>query len=190
MIWELFAALRRLCIRAEEACEDRDTAAERQDAALCVILAVQSVEVFLNIYFRVLISEPAFAHASERISADLRKTRFGLDQKIKEWPLVAFGKGLSLDKGAGQRFVALKDLRHTLMHFTSSHETFEASGVTINGLADTSAYESLSAESAAEALRTAEAFLCEMFALRGAPSNELPHHLHSWTGKPPIFVAA
>jgi hypothetical protein len=186
MVWELFEALRRLCIRVSDAHATQDAAALRQDAALCIILAVQCVEVFFNIYFRVLISEPAFAHAGGRISADLQKTQFRLDRKIKEWPQLVFGRKLNLDKGAGQRFVALKNLRHTLMHFASSHETIDIPGVAIHGMADTSAYESLSAESAIEALHTAEAFLCEVFTLRGISSENLPHALHSWTGRPPI----
>ena len=186
MVWELFEALRRMCIRVTEAHATQDAAALRQDSALCIILAVQCIEVFFNIYFRVLISESAFAHADKRISADLQKTQFGLDRKIKEWPELVFGKKLSLDKGAGQRFVKLKNLRHTLMHFTSSHETITIPGVAIHGMADTSAYELLSAESAIEALHTAEAFLCEVFTLRGISAENLPHVLHSWTGRPPI----
>lgn len=183
LVWELFQALRRLCFRVTEAHATQDAAALRQDAALCIILAVQCVEVFFNIYFRVLISEPAFAHAAGRISSDLQKTQFGLDRKIKEWPKLVFGRKLSLEKGVGQRFVALKNLRHTLTHFTSSHETFAIPGVAIHGLADTSAYESISAESAIKALHTAEAFLCEVFTLRGICSENLPHALHSWTGE-------
>lgn len=185
MVWELFTALRRLCFRVMEAHSTQDVAALRQDAALCIILAVQCVEVFFNIYFRVLISDPAFVHAVDRISADLQKTQVGIDQKIKEWPELVFGKKLSLDKGVGQKFVALKNLRNSLMHFTSSHETFATNGMAIHGMADTSAYESISAESAIEALHIAEAFLCEVFVLGGISSENLPHVLHLWTGRPP-----
>jgi len=186
MVWELFEALRRLCIRVTEAHAAQNQSALRQDAAICVILAVQCVEVFFNVYFRVLISEPAYAHAAKTISADLARKQFGLDRKIKEWPSNVFGKKLALDKGAGQRFIALKNLRHSLMHFTSSHESLSIPGVAIHGLADTSTYESLSANSTIEALHTAEAFLCEVFTLRGITPENLPHALHSWTGRPPI----
>jgi hypothetical protein len=93
---------------------------------------------------------------------------------------------LPLDKGAGQRFIKLKNLRHKLMHFTSSHETLAIPGVAIQGLADTTAYESLSMKAALEALHTAEAFLCEVFILRGIAPKDLPQALHSWTGRPPI----
>lgn len=186
IVWELFEALRRLCVRAKEAHAAQDESASRQDAALCVILSVQCVEVFFNVYFRVLISEPAYAHAEENISADMNSTRCGLERKIKHWPNLVFGKKLSLDKGVGQQFVALKNLRHKLMHFTSSHETLSFPGVAIHGLADTSAYEALTVKSAIDALHTAEAFLCEVFKLRGISTNDLPHALHSWTGRPPI----
>ncbi|WP_341710119.1 hypothetical protein [Limnobacter sp.] len=186
MVWELFQALRRLCMRVQEAHVAQDEASLRQDAALCIILAVQCVEVFFNVYFRVLISESAFTHAEEEISADMASTQCGLDRKIKDWPLIVFGKRLSLGEGAGQRFIALKNIRHQLMHFTSSHESLFAPGFAIHGLADTSIYESLSAKSAIEAFHTAEEFLCEVFTLRGISSDNLPHALHAWTGRLPI----
>lgn len=186
MVSELFEALRRLCVRVREAESSQDKSALRQDASVCIILSEQCVEVFFNVYFRVLISEAAYAHAVQEISADMARTTCGLDRKIKNWPEIVFGKRLPLDRGAGQEFVALKNLRHKLMHFTSSHETFSIPGVTIHGLADVSAYEALSAKSAIEALHTAEAFLCEVFILHGISQDNLCHALHSWTGKPPI----
>jgi hypothetical protein len=185
MVTELFQALRRLCARVAEAHAAKDESALRQDAAISVILAVQCVEVFFNVYFRVLISEPAYAHAAEKISEDLAR-KCGLDRKIKDWPKLAFDKKLPLDKGAGQRFIVLKKLRHELMHFTSSHEMLAIPGIAIHGLADTTAYDSLSVQAALEALHTAEEFLCEVFTLRGIAPNDLPHELHSWTGRPPI----
>lgn len=188
MVWDLFQALRRLCSRVAEAHAVQDESVLRQDAALCVILAVQCVEIFFNVYFRVLISEPAYAHAAEKISGELASTQCGLDRKIKHWPKIVFGQKLPLDKGAGQRFVELKNLRHKLMHFTSSHETLAIPGVSIHGLADTTAYESLSVQTAFEALDTAEAFLCEVFALRGIVPKDLPCALNSWTGSPPSSV--
>jgi len=158
----------------------------RQDAAIAVVLAVQCVEVFLNIYFRVLVSEREFSHAAERICRDLEDTRFGLDRKLKEWPKLVFGKKLSLGAGAGQQFVLLRNIRHRLMHFSSSHETLSVPGAEIHGLADTSVYASLSRDSAVKALHVAEDFLCEVFALRGISVENLPHALHSWTGRPPV----
>jgi hypothetical protein len=184
MVWQLFQSLRRHCTRLIRHPEGEEEA--RQDAALSVILAVQCVEVFLNVFFRVVVSEPEFLKAADRICGDLEDPRVGLDRKVKEWPEVVFGKKLELGRGPGQRFIQLKDTRHRLMHFTSSHQTFEHGGVFIHGLADTTLYENLSAETAMQALRTAEEFLCEVFKLRGIATEALPHALHAWTGRPPI----
>jgi hypothetical protein len=158
----------------------------RQDAAICVILAVQCVEVFFNVYFRVLVSDPEFSHASEKILADLNDRKCGLDKKIKNWPRLVFGKKLPLGNGVGQRFMTLKEKRHDLMHFKSSHETHAFDGLEFHGLADTSVYDALTVESAFDALHVAEGFLCEVFRLQGFSSERLPHELHSWTGKPPL----
>lgn len=186
MVWELFQGLRRLCARVAESRAAQEDSALRQDAAFCVILAVQCVEIFFNVYFRVLISETNYAHAAEKISADLASTQCGFDRKIKDWPRLVFGLTLPLGEGTGQRFVTLKNIRNKLMHFTSTHETLSIPGISINGLADISVYHELSAKSAIEALDTAEAFLCEVFRLRGISSEDLPHALHSWTGRPPM----
>lgn len=185
IVCELFHALRRLCSHVEDAHATKDEAALRQYAALSVILAVQCVEVFFNVYFRNLISEPAYAHAAKEVSEDLARTQCGLDKKIKNWPKLLFGRGLPLDKGSGQQFIELKNLRHKLMHFTSSHETTAIPGISIHGLADTTAYESLSVGAAFEALHTAEAFLGDVFTLRGIPPNDVQQALHSWTGRLP-----
>jgi len=184
MVWELFQALRRHCVRMRQ--HPLGEAETRQDAAVAVVLAVQCVEVFLNVFFRVLVSEPTYSHAEERICVDLKNPRFGLDQKIKEWPTAVFGKRLELGSGVGQRFVALKNTRHRLMHFTSSHQTVSIPGVEIHGLADISVYSELSVQTAFDALRTAEDFLCEVFTLRGIARDHLPHSMHSWTGRPPV----
>lgn len=187
LVWELFQALRRLCERVGESHVAQDESISRQDAAICIILAVQCVEVFFNVYFRVLINEPDYAHANEKISNDLAKKKpISLHQKIEEWPRHVFGKGLDLGRGAGQKFVALKDRRNRLMHFTSSHEIFTMPGFAIYGMANTTDYHSLTARSAIDALQTVEAFLCEIFMLRGISPENLPGALHSWTGKPPI----
>lgn len=188
MVWQLFEALRRLSFRLNESHSQESESVIRQDAALCVILAVQCVEVFLNVYFRIIITEPGYTHAAEKIKDDLSKTQCGLDHKIKNWPVLVFEKRLSLDKGFGQQFINLKNLRHRLMHFTSSHEAFNIPGVTILGLSDVSVYNELSERTGIEALQTAEAFLCEVFTLRGIPVEDLPYHLHSWTGLPPMRV--
>lgn len=180
MIWSYFSALRRMCYQIEEHSSDRHI---KEDAALCVITAVTVVEVFLNVYFQILISEQAYTHAKEKIENDLR-AQVSLDKKLKEWPEAVFGKKINFGSGAGQKFMELKNLRNGLVHFSSSWETIEIPGVTINGLADTSAFNSLGEHSAIQALTTAEGFLAEVFRLRGIKEEDMSEALHAWTGLP------
>ena len=183
MVWSYFSALRRMCYRVEECSSD---GYKKEDAALCVITAVTVVEVFLNVYFRILISEKPYKHAEERIQNDLKR-QAPLDRKLKEWPEVVFGNKIDYGSGAGQRFMELKNLRNGLVHFSNTWETIDVPGATIHGLADTSAFDSLGEHSAIQSLKTAEEFLAELFRLRGIKKADIPGALHSWTGLAPEF---
>jgi len=181
MVWAYFSSLRRMCNQVEGHSSDEH---KKEDAALCVITAVTVVEIFLNVYFRILISEKLYKHAEEKIKNDL-KIKVSLDRKLKEWPELVFGKKIDFSSGAGQKFVGLKKLRNGLVHFSSTWETIQLPGVNIQGLADTSAFDSLGEHSATQALKTAEEFLAEVFRLRGIKEKDIPGALHSWTGLPP-----
>ena len=183
MVWQYFQALRRLCYAIDQR-ESHDKETIQQDAALGVILAVTGVEIFLNVYFRVLIDEEPFKHAAACILDDL-ENQVSLEKKVKKWPSTVFGKKLDLGAGVGQSFTNLKTLRNKLVHFSSSHENIELLGFKIQGMADTSIYASLNAQSAISALEVAEQFICEIFGLRGINEQERPHALHAWTGKVP-----
>jgi hypothetical protein len=184
MVWEYFQALRRMCARVQQSDIENEI---RQDAALCVILAVNGVEIFLNVYFRILVSKSDFKSSFERIITDLRN-KVGIDIKIRDWPEVVLGEKIDLGAGVGQRFVELKNKRNRLTHFSSSHETIEVPGTVINGLADTSIYDSIDKQMASNALNIAEQFICEIFRLSGLVEQKIPHALHSWTGKVPNEV--
>ncbi|MEC4686652.1 MAG: hypothetical protein VST71_13095 [Nitrospirota bacterium] len=158
----------------------------KEDSALCVITAVTGVEVFMNVYFRILITEKHYEHAKTKIMNDLER-QISLDKKVKEWPEAAFNKRLNFGSGIGQQFIALKNIRNGLIHFSSTYETLEAPGFTIQGLADTSMYDSLNEYSAYRALETAEHFICEIFKLRGINDDEISGALHTWTGLHPMF---
>jgi hypothetical protein len=181
MVWSYFEALRRLCYGVESHANDSH---KKQDAALCVILSVTGVEVFLNVYFRILISEEPYKHAKQRILSDLER-QVPFDRKLKDWPYLVFGEKIKFGSGIGQKFSNLKNLRNKLVHFSSTHESIEVPGITINGVADTTAYNSLNEHAANEALETAEKFICEIFRLRGIEEENICHALHSWTGKVP-----
>ncbi len=183
MVWQYFNALRRLCYRVAT---NENKAEIPQDAALCVILAVTGVEIFLNTYFLIMINEEPYKHAKEQILNDLMR-QASLDKKIKEWPEKVLGKKIQLNSGIGLEFTNLKKLRNKLVHFSSSYETFKFSGATIIGLADTTVYDSLDTNSALKALEIAEQFICEVFRLRGIEDRNICHELHSWTGIAPHY---
>jgi hypothetical protein len=184
MVWEYFQALRRMCVRIQNSDNENEI---RQDGALCVILAVNGVEIFLNIYFRILVSKSDFKSSHERIITDLRN-KVRIDKKIRDWPEVVLGEKIDLGAGVGQRFIDLKDKRNRLTHFSSSHEIIKVPGTVINGLADTSIYDSMDKQMASTALDIAEQFICEVFRLSGIEEQKIPHALHSWTGKVPNEV--
>ena len=181
MVWSYFEALRRLCYRVEAYENDSH---KKQDAALCIILAVTGVEVFMNVYFRILITEELYKHAKQRILNDLDRP-VPLDRKLKDWPNLVFGQKIKFGSGIGQKFSDLKNTRNKLIHFSSTHESIEVPGITINGMADTTVYNLLGEHAASEALEVAENFIGEIFRLRGIHENEICHSLHAWTGKVP-----
>lgn len=185
MVWSYFSALRRMCYQVELHSSDGH---KKEDAALCVITAVTVVEVFLNVYFRILISENPYKHAEEKIKHDLER-QIPLDRKLKEWPKAVFGKKIDFGSGPGQKFMELKNIRNSLVHFSSTWETLEIPGVTIHGLADISAFEPLGEHSASQALETAEQFIAEVFRLRGIHEADIPGALHSWTGEVPELLS-
>jgi hypothetical protein len=88
-----------MCYQVEELSSD---GYKKEDAAICVITAVTVVEVFLNVYFRILVSESPFKHAEKKIKNDL-KCKISLDRKLKEWPSEVFGKKIDYGSGAGQK---------------------------------------------------------------------------------------
>ena len=89
-----------------------------------------------------------------------------------------------MNSGPGEKFELIRDLRNSIVHFSSSHETFQHHSVSIHGLADTTRYDALSYESAKDALDAAEGILTEVFRLdNNIESERLPDLLHAWAGK-------
>jgi len=182
MVWQYFQALRRLVVGLETTSNE---VVMKQDAALSLMLAVTVVEAFLNIFFRVVVGEPEFTQHKQRVLDDLKK-RKSLDHKLKKWPRDILGQKLNLKAPTPKAFMALKERRNELMHFTSSHETLTLPGVEIQGMADTSALDNLTLSDAVSALEVAEDMVCELLRIRGIPEEQLPHALHMWTGRVPV----
>lgn len=182
IVWQYFESLRR---RVVTLIQTSDETILKQDAATCIMLAVTVVEAFLNVFFRVVVSEQDFTNHEQRVLKDF-KDRRSLDHKIKNWPADILGRGLDFTAPVPKAFLALKERRNALMHFTSSHETINVSDAELRGLADTSVFDSLTAIDAADALEVAEGMVSEILRLRGYTAEQLRLGLQMWTGKVPV----
>src|ERR1043166_4251732 len=179
ILWQFHSSLNRQIALATSATNADEC---REYVALCIVLSVTLVETFLNLFFRILVSEVGFTQFGNEVLRDFEKEA-SLGHKIKEWPKLLVDSGIDLSQGIGQKFIQLKALRNWLMHFTSSFETFSFDNITIQGLADISRYEELKIEDATEALNTAEGIIAEILRMRGARVEDIPSQLLSWIGK-------
>jgi len=179
VIWEYFSSLQQLVAAANEA---RNRELRRQAAALAVIMGVTVGEVFLNVWFRVRVEEIHDKAERNAFLKDLSPPFKSLERKLQDWPKQYLGKELDLQSGPGRAFTDLKDLRNSIVHFKSTHETITYDNVSIHGLADFTSYDSLNYESARAAFETIQAFVAEIFRLAGVSPKEIPHELRTWTG--------
>lgn len=154
---------------------------------MAVVMSVTVVEVFFNLWFRVRAEERHSPDEVALLVSALRHPRpWSLDRKLKHWPKLYLGKELDLTQGPGAEFMKIKTLRNSIVHFSSSHTTFEHENVVIHGLADTTDYDELSFEKARSALFAAEDVIGEVFALAGVAPDNTRHMLHGWTGRVPV----
>lgn len=181
ILWRYFACLRRL---AHEANATLDADRQRETAALAVFMAVSAVEAFLNIWFRTFAEVGPVVAQRDTIIADLRHRR-GLAYKFKTWPELCFGKGFGLDRSPAKTFLALVEQRNALMHFTTSYDSIDIPGITVQGLVDITAYQSLGPPDAANAVRVAEEIVAEFFRLQGMGAVEVLKQIHYWAGRVP-----
>jgi hypothetical protein len=186
IVWCYLQALRRR-VRALQSVDDENEM--KEDVALCLMQAIAVVEVFLNVFFRVVVEEPGFSQHKPRLLKDL-KGRRSLEYKLKDWPAAILGKAVNFEEPAAKAFLALKERRNGLMHFTSSHESVFVSGVAIHGLADTTNLDRLTRADAVGAVEAVEGMIYILLRARGISEQNLPHALHSWTGKIPLSEAA
>lgn len=181
VVWDYFHSLR-LIVQAAKTASGPDIA--RQQSALALIMSVTVVEVFFNIWFRVRVEEPANLAHRESLLKDLAN-RKSIESKLNNWPKRYLGKTLDLTTGAGAAFAEVKRKRNAIVHFTSSHETQSFDAFIIHGLADTSEYDSLTAEDASCALQAAQGLISKIFELAGLTPNQVSSAMHAWTGLTP-----
>jgi hypothetical protein len=159
----------------------------RQTAALAVVMSVTAVEVFLNLWFRLRVEEQQSHDNRKSLLKDLAYPHpASLERKLRNWPKRYLHKEIDFTSGAGEKFMRIKSLRNSIIHFSSSHETFEQDNVSIHSLADTTEYDALSHGSAEDALSAAEGIVVEVFRLANVEDEHIPNLLHAWVGKIPV----
>ena len=182
LIWHYYECLKRQIRRVPM---DECDRVQKQELVLALFLAVSVVETFINAFFRVVVEEDGFHAHRERVLKDIKR-RCSLEAKIKKWPGKVLGVPLDESTENVKRFLDLKNHRNALMHFVSSHESIELPGhVYVRGMADMSAFQSLSVEQAAEYPEIIKRFAFEIFLARGITEEQLPHAYHQWFGEPP-----
>lgn len=165
----------------QEAAGSASDADRRSKSAVSVLMVVAAVEAYINSFGRMwLEQEPDFIYAG-KIVADLNERR-PITHKIKTWPKLFFGKGLDLSGGIGQHFLELIEKRNHLMHFTSEYHAFQFENVTIKGLIDITAFDSLAPKDAEEAISIAERFIEAWIRLQGLEENRVKSATAHWTG--------
>jgi len=157
---------------------------QKEDVANCVFLAITVIEAFVNIFFRIVVSEHQFNVHEQRVLKDLSKGK-SLDYKIRNWPTDILGDNIDWNCGIGKKFMDLKKLRNSLIHFTSSHSNLETNSFKIQGLSDTSVFDSLTTKDAIMALTIAESVIAEILRIRGYSEEEIKYGLQLWIGKVP-----
>jgi hypothetical protein len=184
LVWVYASASRTL---AREAGETGSFDFGREKAAAAVTMAVACVETYMNVLARLWLAQnPTFEHR-DKVENDLKRKK-GLGRKLEEWPELFFGRKADFGSGAGQEFKSVLELRNRLMHFTSDAHDYEHENIIIRGLIDTSAYESLSAEVAANAVISAASFVEYLLQLQGIAPDRIPGAVHHWLGRPPNSV--
>lgn len=187
MVWAYFACARRLAARVQQI---EDAHSQREEIVACLSMAVAAVEVFVNAYFRILVSRPGKDEEREMVLRDLDPSQprgaLGLRAKLCHWPPKILGKSLKWQKDPAAAFDKLREKRNTLMHFVSSYQSLSTSNIRIEGLTNTALFDNLQASEATAAVRIAEQMLEEIFRLDGITEEQIPHALHQWTGKPPL----
>lgn len=178
IVWSYFDIARKITQEAAGSASDAD---RRSKSAVSVLMAVAAVEAYINIFGRMWIEQaPDFINAGEIIE-DLNK-RKPITHKIKTWPKLFFGKGLDLSAGIGQDVLELIEKRNRLMHFTSDYHTLQFENITIKGLIDITAFDSLAPKDAEEAIYIAEGFIEAWIRLQGLQENHVKSATASWTG--------
>jgi hypothetical protein len=178
--WALCGMLRRLSM---DSAPDPQRDLIEQDGLVAVFLAINAIETFVNIFFRVVAEQAEFANVRERILKDLHNRRLPLHSKLRGWPKYAFGQTIDEDDPRWRDFLNLRDRRNGFTHFRSTHETIVlSSNVTINGLVDLHLFRELNEDTPRYSLQCVRGIVEAIGECAGTPTERLPAFIHLWLG--------
>lgn len=155
----------------------------RQHAAVALIMAVTAVEVFFNLWFQT-VSESKDPEHQKALLEGLAKRASLEEDEIDQVAEKVPREGAGFCDGGGSGVRQLKLRRNAIVHFTSTHESRAFEHVEIRGLADITDYDALDANTASWARDVAQAGV-RGFSVAGISTDQIPHALHQWIGKPP-----
>jgi hypothetical protein len=186
VVREYFECLRWLSGAAREV---EDIQHSRRLAAMATIQAVTAVEVFMNLWFRAFVEDRKDEDLHGALLRDL-KAKTSLERRLATWPKKYLGTKLDLREGPGGDFVRLKNIRNSIVHFHTTHETVRAPQLIMHGLADTTEYDALNSNSAQSALAIVEEFVAEIFRLAQFDAATSENALAAWIAKPGVSTFA
>ncbi len=100
-----FDSLRRTVERASAA---TDQTHQKDEIVLSLFLAVTAVEVFVNIYFRIVVTVQNFQQHEQLVIDDLDVSQpsgpKGIDYKLRHWPPKILGKSIAWQTGVAKEF--------------------------------------------------------------------------------------
>jgi hypothetical protein len=162
---------------------------QQEDVLACIVLAVAAVDVFMNVFFRYLVTLAQFSEHESSIRQDLNQ-HMGLEKRLRQWPEKVLGARIDFGQGIGQKFDSLRNLRNDLMHFSYEPTDIDLGAFEIRGIAYLDVFNDLSVSDASSALATAEGMVAELLrmwcSVDSSPCKDAPFDvlLWHWTGRP------
>jgi hypothetical protein len=152
-------------------------------AMMSIFMSVACVEAFINMFFRELLEDNKYSHLKDKTLPEMENNRFGLEQKIKQWPERFFSKNVYGTK-PGKAFQQIKNTRNSLLHYRHTYEPIEVEqGVTWAGLTDFTIFDKLTNEYSFNARDIATNFIREILLASGCAEDRVHLNLQHWTGE-------
>ncbi|HRS51447.1 MAG TPA: hypothetical protein P5067_03345 [Candidatus Marinimicrobia bacterium] len=147
-------------------------------------MTVTCVEVFLNMFFRILLEESRFEHLKEQTIKEMESTRFGLESKIRKWPERFFHKNF-INSKAGKEFIKYKKIRNGLIHYQATCKEIVPFPTPFNkyGVTDTSIFHNLEYDYVQNSKNVVKGVIEEMFKLSGHLNSHPYFTIDNWTGE-------